>query len=99
MYDEESDKETWITQSRYSKTACAINFYDLVSFEDETHSLTAAELPKDDACKAVTYINSFDLAERIKYIIPKATRNSTDWAVGVWQEWAKHERQICPYSC
>ena len=73
MYDEESDEEIWITQSRYSKTAWAFNVDDFVSFEDENHSLTAAELPKDNACKAVTYISDFDLAQRIKDRIPKAT--------------------------
>ena len=77
MCDEESDEEIWITQSGYSKTDCAFNVDDLVSFEDENHSLTAAELPKDNGCKAVTHISDFDFAERIKDRIPKATRNST----------------------
>ena len=77
MHDEESGEEIWITQSRYSKTACAFNVDDLVSFEDENLTLTATELPKDNACKAMTYISHFDLAERIKDRIPKATRKST----------------------
>ena len=77
MYDEESDKEIWITQNRYPKTDCVFHVDNLVSFEDENHFLTAAEWPKDNACKAVTHISDFDLAERIKDRIPKATRNST----------------------
>ena len=78
--------------SCYSKTHCAINIDDLVTFEDKKHSITAAELQKDNDCRAVTRVSDFNLAERNKDRIPKATRSSTDWAVGVWQEWAGRNR-------
>ena len=83
MYNQEGDEDIWKTQSRYSKTDYAFNVDELVSSEDENHYLTEAELKKDNACKGVKQIS--DLAERIKDRIPKATRNNTYWAVGVWQ--------------
>ena len=90
MYDEESEGVIWITQSRYSKTDCAFNVDDFVSFDDENHSLTVAELPKDN----LTHISDIDMAERIQNKIPKPTRNSTDWDVGVWQEWARRRNSV-----
>ena len=66
------------------KTHCAINIDDLMTFEDEKHSITAAELQKDNACRAVTRVSDSNLAESIKDRIPMATRSSTDWSVGVW---------------
>ncbi|CAB3980688.1 Hypothetical predicted protein [Paramuricea clavata] len=92
MFDEESNEEVWITQSCYSKTHCAINIDDLVTFENEKHFITAAELHKDNVCRAVTRVSDFNLAERIKDRIPNAARSSTDLAVGVWQELAGRNR-------
>lgn len=42
-------------------------------FKDEKHSIMAAELQEDNGCRAVTRISDFNLAERIKDTIPKAT--------------------------
>jgi hypothetical protein len=92
MFDEESNEEVWITQSCYSKTHCAINIDDLVTFENEKHFITAAELQKDNACQAVARVSDFNLAERIKDRIPNAARSSTDLVVGVWQELAGRNR-------
>jgi hypothetical protein len=81
--------------SCYSKTHCAINIDDLVTFENEKHFITlftAAELQKDNACRAVTRVSDFNLAERIKDRIPNAARSSTDLVVGVWQELAGRNR-------
>ena len=51
-------------------------------------------MQKGNAYRALTRVSDSNLAERIKDRILKATRSSTDWAVGVWQEWGGRNRQL-----
>ena len=96
-YNSEAFKSRFL-HTLYIKSACALKVWAAVfvswRFEDENHSLTAAELPKDNGSKAVTHISDFDLAERIA----KATRNSTDWAVGVWQELVSRSGNVVKFQ-
>ena len=51
-------------------------------------------MQKGNAYRALTRVSDSNLAERIKDRILKATRSSTDWAVGVWQECGGRNRQL-----
>lgn len=97
MDEDETDEEIWITQSSFSKTCSHKRVAEFSKSEDRFCSVseTPVVLNKADDCEATTRVSDSVLAERIEDRIPKATRNSTNWAIGVWEKWARERNSTC----
>ena len=97
MDEDETDEEIWIMQSSLSKTCIHKHLTESTMSEDQFSSAseTLVVLNKADACEATTRVNDSVLAERIEDRVQKATRSSTNWAVGVWEKWARERNSTC----
>ena len=94
---DETDEEIWITQSSLSKTCIRKHLVESTMSEDQFSSVskTLVVLNKADAREATTRVTDSVLAERIEYRVQKATRSSTNWAVGVWEKWVRERNSTC----
>ena len=97
MDDNATDEEIWITQSSLSKTCIHKHLAESTMSEDQFSSIseTLVALNKADACEVTTRVTDSVLAERIDDRVPKATQSSMNWAVGVWEKWARERNPTC----